>query len=59
MNGDKWQRVESIVLIVGLIGLGSLIGLGKVMKDSSFGLDIILAGLVLKLNNNRTPGNNS
>jgi len=48
---DKWRYVCCITLIVGMIALGGIIGLGKVMKDSSYGLDIILLGLANALNN--------
>jgi hypothetical protein len=34
-----------------MVALGMTIGLGKVMKESSYGLDILLLGLANALNN--------
>jgi hypothetical protein len=48
---DKWHNMLCMATILGMVGLGLAIGLGKVMKESSYGLDIILLGLANALNN--------
>jgi len=48
---DKWRNIQCLALIIGMVILGAIIGLGKVLKDSSYGEDIVLLGLANALNN--------
>ena len=52
---DKWRNIQCLALIIGMVILGAIIGLGKVMKDSSYGEDIVLLGLANALNNFSKP----
>ena len=45
------ERWLTLALIVGCVAIGMTIGLGHVLKESSYGLDIILLGLANALNN--------
>jgi hypothetical protein len=47
--------LETVLLIVGMVVIGLCIGLGKVSKETSYGLDIVLLGLANALNN-KTKG---
>jgi hypothetical protein len=42
---DKWRALVIVLLSVELTGLAAIIALGKVAKDSSYGLEIVLMAL--------------
>jgi hypothetical protein len=40
--GDRWKAIFGIVLLFIIAALATIIALGKVDKDTSYGLEIIL-----------------